>query len=119
MYGLSKDVDLKFFEQQELQQLCVGRHEVILNFASNITLTIQSRFACSTNRQLPSVNADLPLSASSLLPLIGAHVVNADGGTDGTLKLTFSNGEHLLVYDDEPNYESYVITRSGETIVIV
>jgi Family of unknown function (DUF6188) len=117
MYGLPKDIDLKFFEQQELLQICVGRREVILNFASALTLTVQSRFACSgVNQPNPT---ELPLSASGLLPLIGAHVVAAEGTSDGTLKLKFSNGDDLVVYDDDPNYESYVITRNGETIVIV
>jgi hypothetical protein len=68
-------VYMKFFEQQELLQICLGRREVILNFASALTLTVQSRFACFGVSQ-PNFT-ELPLSASSLLPFIGAHVVTA------------------------------------------
>jgi len=119
MYGLPENIDLKFFEQQELLQICVGKNEVILNFTGHISVTIQSRFACSNSKPLSIANDELPLAAYPLLYFIGALVVKAEGDTDGTLRLTFSNTELLLVHDDDPNYESYVITRNGQTVIIV
>jgi len=119
MYGLPKDISLKFFEQQELEGISVGKYTVILNFSAAITLTIQSSFASSTSTRFPNSGEELPLSAHCLLPLIGASVLKVDGGNDGTLKLLFSNNEELLVYDDDPNYESYVITKEGETVIVV
>ncbi len=119
MYGLPKDIDLRFLEQNELQNISVGKYAVILNFEAEITMTIQSRFVCSVDERSKVVDEKLPSSASGMLALVGDRVIKADGCANGTLKLTFSSGEYLVVYDDDPNYESYVITRAGNTVVVV
>ena len=119
MYKLPKGINLGFFEQQELTDIGIGKYAVILNFSSKVTLTIQSRFTSSAAEESPSGEGEMPLSAKILLPFIGASIVETKGDEDGTLQLKFSNGESLFVYDDDPSYESYVITKDGETIIVV
>ena len=41
-----------------------------------------------------------------------------EGKADGTLTLMFSNGQRLTILDNSKEYESYDITRPGQTIVV-
>jgi hypothetical protein len=52
------------------------------------------------------------------LKLVGATVTRARGVKDGTLTLEFDNGASLIVFDASDQFESYTITRPGETIVV-
>jgi len=45
-------------------------------------------------------------------------VEEVQGREDGTLRLGFSNGDCLLILDASTEYESYQISRRGETIVV-
>jgi hypothetical protein len=118
MYGLPKDINLHFLEGQELGQVCVGMHEVILNFSRNTGITIQSKFSSSADGSSSGNNTGLPLSASSLLRFVGSVVTSIHAETDGTLKLQFSNGLDLTIFDDDPHYESYVINHNGAIVVV-
>jgi hypothetical protein len=42
VYGLPDETDLTFFIGTELQQVCIGRHEVILRFGDDLSITVES-----------------------------------------------------------------------------
>jgi hypothetical protein len=118
MYGLPKDVDLRFLNGIELQQICIGLHDVILNFTDQVTITVQTRFIHKSCLQFSGKEEVIPLSACTLPTLLGKQITSFTNEINGTLVLTFSNGETLTLVDDSPDYESYVITHSDQIIVV-
>jgi hypothetical protein len=60
---------------------------------------------------------NMPLSAASLLGLLGSSVVSVQGVPDGTLTLEFSNGDFVRVFDHE-GYEAYQIFDGNQTIYV-
>lgn len=56
--------------------------------------------------------------ANRTVSLVGATIQNFVGHEDGTLILTFSNGQRLTIADSSKEHDSYLITRPGQTIVV-
>ena len=119
MYGLPKNVDLTFFKGQEITDVLVNKHSLVVSFTDAIVLTLSSKFASSLNGFAPSQSEELHLSACHLLPLIGIPVLEAEGKTDGTLTLKFVGGDSLVFFDDAKNYESYTISHKSTLVIIV
>jgi hypothetical protein len=55
--------------------------------------------------------------AAGTAGLLKASIVSAQGDAEGTLRLGFSNGDQLEIFDDE-RYEAYSI-HDGKTTIIV
>ncbi|GAB0105873.1 hypothetical protein JMUB6875_48550 [Nocardia sp. JMUB6875] len=65
------------------------------------------------------VLGQVPIEAApALVAFIGHAVVNVEYETNGTLELTFSNGQLIRILDSSEHYESYQIHNSGSTIVV-
>jgi hypothetical protein len=119
MYGFPRDIDLSFFCGKELIQVSVGIYDVQLHFHESVSLSIQNRIE-HTSKGIITVweqEETPPISASSLLTLLGSCVVSAHGVSDGTLTLQFANGDIVKVFDAE-GYESYQINNNGELIIV-
>ncbi len=56
--------------------------------------------------------------AARTLALLGATIESFKSHENGTLALKFSNGHRLTILDTSREYESYDITRPGQTIVV-
>ncbi len=56
--------------------------------------------------------------AARTLALLGATIKNFESNENGTLALTFSNGHRLTMLESSKEYESYDITRPGQTIIV-
>ncbi|TKB59244.1 MAG: hypothetical protein E8D49_10090 [Nitrospira sp.] len=130
MYGLKPDVDLSFFVGRELTQVSVAPYNIQFNFdgpvspspsvvQSLVSLTVQSRVEHSSKGVVKEWDGDenMPLSAASLLGLLGSSVVSVQGVPDGTLTLEFSNGDLVRVFDTE-GYEAYQICNEGKSIYV-
>ena len=131
MYGLKADIDLSFFMGRELTQVAVGSYNVQLHFhgpmpsdlsvaQSVVSLSVQGRLEHSSKGSVKEWDGDenMPLSAASLLGLIGSSVVSVQGDPDGTLTLGFSNQEVLVLYDDSSHYESYTIRHDDDLFIV-
>lgn len=130
MYGLKADVDLSFFMERELTQIAVASYNLHFHFLgpmpsdlsvaqSVVSLTVQSRVEHSSKGNVNEWDGDenIPISAASLLGLVGASVVSVKGDLDGTLTLEFSNGDLVKVFDNE-GYEAYQIFDGSQTIYV-
>ena len=118
MYGLPKDLDLSFLKDAILLQVCIGENEVILNFDKGISITIESRFCFRSTSGNESIFEDAPSSAAFLVELLSDSITDVLGHLDGTLRLSFDTGETLSIYDDNAEYESYLI-KHGEIVIVV
>jgi Family of unknown function (DUF6188) len=117
MYGLPHDIDLAFFIQQTLLQVCIGACDLILNFEGvSVTVTSSVGFADSTGafRRYD----DFPRAASDLVTLLNQSVTSAEGDNAGTLTLRFDGAATLSIYDDSKQYESYTVKNGAQIIVV-
>ena len=128
MYGLKPDVDLGFFVGRDLNLVEVGLANVRFNFdgptfapgvQSLLSLAVQSRLEHSSKGSVYEWEGaeNNPLSAASLLGLVGKSVVSVHGDPDGTLALTFSNDDVVTIFDQE-GYEAYQICYEDQRIYV-
>ncbi len=119
MYGLNPDVDLSFFIGKELMQIAVGPYDVQFHFHESVSLSVQSHIEHISEGVEAEWDGDEnnPLSAASLLGLVGKSVVSAHGDPDGTLILKFSNDDVVTVFDNE-DYEAYQICNGDQRIYV-
>lgn len=61
---------------------------------------------------------EFPLISSSLMRIVGHSVTSAECEDDGTLWLTFDNGDTLVVYANNPMYEAYTVLVEGREYVV-
>ena len=130
MYGLKPDVDLSFFVGKDLTQVAVGAFDVQFHFSGpmpasldiaqdTVSLAVQNQIEHSSKGIVNEWDGDenMPLSAASLLGLLGSSVVSVQGDPDGTLTLEFSNGDVVTVFDCE-HYEAYQICHGDQRIYV-
>jgi Family of unknown function (DUF6188) len=120
MYGLKKDIDLSFLNGRELIQIAIGLYHISFRFDDDVAISVEAEFSYFdgqaewTWKQEPnSVEV-----AARTVALLGHTIQTFESKTDGSLKLEFSNGQRLTMIDSSKDYESYDITRPGQTIII-
>ncbi len=118
VYGLSPHVDLAFFLGRQVEQVCVGAHQAILNFDSDVTVTIEGHFSVCGQVEEEQLFTDPRSGASALIAFIGESVADVAGQRDGTLTLTFGDRSVLELRDSSRSYESYQINHGSEVIVV-
>jgi hypothetical protein len=89
---------------------------ITLGLDEEVSISLLSSFVHKTKDvELRDV---VPVAGSRLMRLIGARVQAAKGDVDGTLTLTFDDGQILECLDDSDQYESYQIRNgTNETVV--
>lgn len=119
MYRLPKDIDLSFFRARELLGIVFGLHQFQMQFDRSLLLSIEGRIEHTLQKSVTSWDQGKPpISAASLLTLLGLSVVSATGTEDGTLTLEFSNSDIVKVFDSNEGYESYQINNNDEIIIV-
>jgi len=120
MYGLSKDIDLSFLTGREVIQVAIGIYQIIFGFDEDVRISAYSQFRYFDGQEewiwKPERGAEQ--IAARTVSLLGATIQGFEGQENGTLTLDFSNGHRLTIPDSSKEYESYDITRPGETIVV-
>jgi hypothetical protein len=118
MHGLDKNVDLTFLIGREVIQICIGMYQVIFVFDEDVTVSVEQGFEVVTAQTSAKWVPGEPTLASSTVALLGAGVKSVHAQENGTLELAFSNGANLVLRDENSKFESYQITRPGQTIVV-
>jgi hypothetical protein len=120
MYGLKKGIDLSFLNGRELVQVAIGVYQTAFGFDEDVTIYVDGGFTYFDG-QSDSVWKPEPgfeHVAARTVALLAASITSLESHENGTLKLTFTNGHRLLIPDSSKQYESYQITRPGQTIVV-
>jgi hypothetical protein len=120
MYGLSKDIELSFLIRREVIQVAIGIYQIIFGFDEDVKISVQAQFKYFDGKT-ESVWIPEPGSAqiaARTVALLGATIESFKSYENGTLALMFSNGHRLNILDSSKEYESYDITRPGQTIVV-
>jgi hypothetical protein len=120
MYGLRSDLDLSFLSGRRVGQVAIGLYQVIFGFDEDVRISVGSQFSYFDGQRewvwKPEPGA--PQIAAHALALLDASVDSHEGRPNGTLVLVFSNGCRLTILDSNTEFESYTITRAGQTIVV-
>ncbi len=120
MYGMSRDIDLSFLNRREVVQVAIGVYQIIFSFDEDVVISVQAQFNYFDGES-ESVWRPEPGSAqiaARTVALLGATRESFKSHENGTLVLMFSNGHRLTILDSSKVYESYDITRPGQTIVV-
>jgi hypothetical protein len=94
--------------------------QVQFHFNENVSVSIEAEFHYFDVqdewiwRQEPVS----PQVAGRTVGMLGATNTSFESNENGTLILMFSNGTRLTILDSSKEYESYDITRPGQTIVV-
>jgi hypothetical protein len=117
MYGLQPGMSFEFLVGATLQQVSVGRHQVILSFDDAISISVESSLAIERDGWSQRYD-DLVSGASELVGLLECSIDSASGAPDGTLSVQFSNGSRLSIFDTSKQFESYQIQSVFGLIVV-
>jgi len=118
MNRLPPDLDLSFFKDKPLIQICVGANELILNFDDSLSITVTSRIGFTGLLGAHDTYEDFPRAAPAVVVLLNDIVVTAEGDSTGTLTLTFRSGIKLAFYDTSDRFESYLV-KNGDDVIVV
>jgi hypothetical protein len=118
MNGFPPNVDLGFISGRQLIQVCVGLHDLILNFDENVRLLVTSCISVSDAQGPDKRFEDFRDAVGEVARALGEKVRSAEAEDDRTLRIEFENGVWMRVFDDSDQFESFVIHGpSGEIIV--
>jgi hypothetical protein len=120
MYGLPKNIDLNFLKGREVVQVAIGVFQIQFGFDEDAIIYAHSQFTLFDGHKdwTWTPEPSKVRVATRALRLLGAIVENVQAHEDGTLILSFSNGNILTLIDNSMEYESYDITRRGEAIIV-
>ena len=111
MYGLPKELDLSFFVGKRLDSICFCEFVINFNFEGKVHVMLESSYQHQRRQDVENswfgVQQSLPVSHSALMQLIGRTVITADGDDEGTLSLSFDDGQVLCFFEHRSPYESY------------
>jgi hypothetical protein len=120
MYELKRELDLSFLTGCELIQLAIGVYQVQFSFDEDVRISVESEFRYF-DLQAEWIWQPEP-GASSIAArataLLEATIESFGSNIDGTLTLAFSNQHRLTILDSSKEYESYDISRPGQTIIV-
>lgn len=119
MYGLDKSVDFQFLIGRELLQLCIGLHQIILNFSDDISISLECAVLLTNADGLTiEVTCNNPKQSQNLICLLGSTIESAVAKNEGELMLGFSQKCKLSITDSNEDTESYTITMPDHEIIV-
>jgi hypothetical protein len=117
MYGLSPMTNgtLAFLVGKEICQVAIGPFDVQFNWGSG-GISVWCKFIYTPREMSPIIwTGSEPEIAARTVRLLKAAVTTVE--CDQSLRLTFSNGDHLEIFEDA-RYESFSI-RDGKNPTII
>jgi len=118
MYKLSKNTNLNFLNEQQLEMLCFAAYSLYLHFSDDIIITVEGSFEHIVGSGRKRAQHSFPIGASELTRLLSSRVKSVSVTSDTSLQLKFSNGDGLILKGDSGPYESYQIQHRGEHTVV-
>jgi len=119
MYGIDKSTDFRFMIGKELLQLCIGLHQLIMNFSDQLVITAECLIRLTNPDGLSvEISADNHELSRELSCLLGSTIESVDSDNGEKLAIIFSNGYILAIIDSNEEEESFAITMVDEETVV-
>ncbi len=110
---------MSFLRDKDLELICFAAYQVSLHFEGKLLITILGSFRhLVVGRSAAACDLSLPVQASELMRLLTHKIQEIRTERVGTLSLTFSNGDQLIIEGDNGPYESYHIQHGDRLIVV-
>jgi hypothetical protein len=114
MHGLPADFDGQFFVGKDLIAVTFSANTVSFSFDGEVLVTAEAPFKYKATLADPGEVQPVPAQSSTLMRLLQHQVHRVSATTDGTLELTFDDGQMLIFVDDSGPYESYHV-KNGDS----
>ena len=118
MFGLPADINLSFFCGRKLQSIGLASISTIFHFDNQLTVTAESPIGVMLPEERLEVYEDVKDIAPKSVLFLGKTIKQVEGTIDGTLTLTFEDGSCLEFYDDNKQFEAYIINYGDKRIVV-
>ena len=120
MYGLRNGTDLSFLSGRSVEQIAIGVYQIVFGFDEDVRISVYFEFHYFDGQAewIWRPEPGCAFVAARAVALLEATIETLESNRDGTLTLAFSNGHRLTILDSSKEYESYDITRPGQTIVV-
>ena len=118
MYGIPVGETFAFIEGRVLEQLCFGRHELILNFDDGLSITVEGALGITLAGAGESVVDDAVDIASVLVGLISDRVAAIEVNDPRSFSMGFAQGLMVRLIDSSDRYESFQV-RHGDRLIVV
>jgi hypothetical protein len=110
MYGLPSDFNGQVFVGRMLQSIVVRSNQLVFEFDSDCWIQLESSYSHSERNERSGARIrNVPHFDPKLMRVVDQCVSLALAEANGTFRLTFENGDSLVVYDPDPRYEAYAI----------
>jgi hypothetical protein len=105
----------------ELIQVCIGEFQVTLVFHADTDITIEgvSEIVSKDRKISRIVRADKPDETKEFIRFIGSTITEAANLGRGSVRLDFSSGDSITLFDSKEEFESYQISSVGREEIIV
>jgi len=114
---IAPDTDLSSFTGKLVEQVCLGRHQLQIHFEDRLSIFIEGE--CSIGKTTnPLRSEDYISRGTEFARLLEQRVEGAEIVDDRTIKLQFSNGDALFVFDSNDQYESFQIQLPNQLVVV-
>ena len=107
-----------FFVGLVLAQVCIGRHQVILHFDQDATVSVEGDLGIRAPNAIERVVEDHRAAAVDLAWLVADVVDAVKPEAEGTLRLYFASGSVLSFYDSSKHYESFQVSHGTDLYVV-
>jgi hypothetical protein len=122
MYGLPKDLDLSFFVAKKLESIMFAAFNIYFHFEGNVRVHLRSTFQLQQKSDVDNhqigIMQSLPVAYSTLMTLLELEVIAASGNEEGTLSLTFRDGQVLRFFETTKAYEEYSFTDGQREYIV-
>jgi Family of unknown function (DUF6188) len=120
LYPPPPDDVIQKLKHSEVATVSFGKYVIHIKFDNGNQLSFEAPFRFDSARSVAngSVN-EFPLTHSNLMRINGESINEiACDQEDGTLELSFSNGDILVIYADDPGYEAYTLLIDGTEYLV-
>ena len=115
MHRIPENTDLSPLIGKNVEQVCIGAHEVIINLEDDLYITVEGGFAFG--HEEPSEDPDFRRAANAFAALVGHTITGAKVLRDEAVAFNFSGGTTLTIFDDSDHGESFQIKLPDRLVV--
>lgn len=116
MNGISQNEDLSDLIDKVIIQICIGLHEIVINFDDDSYITLECLFSFNAKDWHDMKN--IVSSCKQFVKLLGKKVICGEIVNDKTVMLRFECGEKLYFNDSNEYYESFQIKMPNKHIIV-
>jgi hypothetical protein len=119
MYPPPDQEVLEKLKNSPLLDVSFGLYVIHLTFDNGNRLSLAAPFRFSSEEAIADAAViEFPIRESDMMRLLSHSVRDVRCDPDGSLELSFTNGDTLIVYANDPMYEAYTLLIEGHEYIV-